>query len=120
METDFIRTVCLSFPDVTEDIKWGHDLCFLIGEKMFCVTGVEGEFGVSFKVNDEEFEELSSRDGIIPAPYLARYKWVYVNDAKCFSKTEWQKYLSQSYELIKSKLKKKSISSQKKILKKKK
>ncbi len=109
MENDFIRTICLKFPDVKEDIKWGHDLCFLIGEKMFCVTGIEGEFGVSFKVNDEEFEELSSREGIIPAPYLARYKWIFVNDPKCFSKKEWEHYLKQSYEMIKLKLKKKKI-----------
>ena len=119
MENDFIRTICLKFADVTEDIKWGHDLCFSIGEKMFCVTGVDGDFGVSLKVNDEEFEELSSREGIIPAPYLARHKWVLVNNPKCFTKKEWEYYLNQSYELIKSKLKKKKISFSKKIFKKK-
>ena len=119
MENDFIRTICLKFPDVTEDIKWGHDLCFLIGEKMFCVTGAEGEFGVSLKVNDEEFEELSTRDGIIPAPYLARHRWIFVNNPKCFSKKEWEHYLKQSYELIKSKLKTKKISSSKKTGRKK-
>ncbi len=104
MKTEFIREICLTFPNVTEDIKWEHDLCFLIGEKMFCVTGIEGEFGVSFKVNDNEFDELITKNGIVPAPYLARYKWIYVNDPKYFSKKEWEQYLLQSYELIKSKL----------------
>ena len=104
MKAEFIRDICLSFPEVKEDIKWGHDLCFLTGEKMFCVTGIEGEFGVSLKVKDEEFEEFTGREGIIPAPYLARYKWIFVKDASCFSRHEWKYYLQQSYQLVRSKL----------------
>ena len=103
MKSEFIRDICLSFPGVKEDIKWGHDLCFLINEKMFCVTGIEGEFGVSLKVKDDEFDELTSRKDIIPAPYLARYKWINVKDTACFNKSEWKYYLRQSYDLISSK-----------------
>ena len=55
-----------------EDIKWEHDLCFLVGEKMFCMTGLGQPSPVSIKVNAEEFDEMVARDGIIPAPYLAR------------------------------------------------
>jgi predicted DNA-binding protein (MmcQ/YjbR family) len=103
MKADFIREICLAFPDVKEDIKWGHDLCFMTGEKMFCVTGLEGDFGVSFKVKEEEFDALTAKEGIIPAPYLARYKWIFVTDSQCFSKKEWKDYLEQSYELIRAK-----------------
>ena len=92
-----------------EDIKSGHDFCFFIGEKMFFVTGMEGEFGVSFKVNDEEFKELSARDRISHTPYLTRNKWVFVNDPKCFLIKDRENYLRQSYDLLKSKLKKKKI-----------
>ena len=112
MKSAFVRDICLTFPDVKEDIKWGHDLCFIINEKMFCVTGIEGEFGVSLKVKDSEFEELTSRKDIIPAPYLARYKWIYVKDAGCFSNTEWKFFLRQSYELIRSKQKLKHAQSE--------
>ena len=104
MKAGFIREICLSFPSVKEDIKWGHDLCFLIREKMFCITGLEGDFGVSLKVKPDEFEELTSMNGIIPAPYLARYKWIYVNDADSFSASEWKHYLKQSYDLVNAKL----------------
>ena len=31
MTIDDLRTMCRALPNVTEDIKWGHDLCFLIG-----------------------------------------------------------------------------------------
>ncbi len=102
-----LHNLCLSFPDVTEDIKWGHDLCFMVSGKIFCMTGVDSEFGVSLKVKDEEFEELCTRNGIIPAPYVARYKWVFVSDEKSFTKKEWAFYLRQSYDLVKAKLKKK-------------
>ena len=109
MNIEALRAICLELPGVTEDVKWGNDLCFLIAEKMFCVTGLEGGFTVSMKVTDEEFEELTAREGIIPAPYMARYKWIYLQDASAFSQDEWKKYVHQSYELIKSKLPKKIL-----------
>jgi len=118
MKSEFIRDICLSFPDVKEDIKWGHDLCFLIKEKMFCVTGIEGDFGVSLKVKDDEFEELTTRKDIIPAPYLARYKWIYIKDAGCFTASEWKYYLRQSYELISAGKLKKAIPKKKSAVKK--
>ena len=74
---------------------------------MFCATSFEEPFKCSFKVPDDAFEELAARNGFIPAPYLARAKWVMVsNDAK-LSKQEWEQYLKNSYELIANKLTKK-------------
>lgn len=107
MNIESLRTLCLSFPGVTEDIKWGSDLCFLVGEKMFCVTSADTAEGVSFKVTDEEFDDLTSQEGIIPAPYMARNKWVYVLDFSRMADSQWQHYVRQSYELVKSKLPKK-------------
>jgi predicted DNA-binding protein (MmcQ/YjbR family) len=107
MEVDAIRKYCLSLPAVTEDIKWGNDLCFCVGEKMFCVTSLEPPVKVAFKVSDEEFEELSQSDGFTPAPYMARAKWVLVTDPSKLKKKEWEHYIKHSYELIKAKLTKK-------------
>ena len=104
MTIDELRAICKQLPAVTEDIKWGADLCFCIGEKMFCVTGLEGPLQISLKVTDEEFEELSVSKDIIPAPYVARYKWVLIQNEKRFSKKEWQHYIHQSYQLVKDKL----------------
>ena len=56
MTLDYIRNTCLSFDDVTEDIKWGHDICFSIGGKMFLVTSADANpIGASFKAGDEDF-----------------------------------------------------------------
>jgi len=109
MEIESLRNICKELPFVTEDVKWGDDLCFLIGEKMFCVTGFMSPLKISLKVTDEEFEELSNSPGIIPAPYVARYKWILVEDANRFSDQEWKHYITQSYNLVKAKLPKKVL-----------
>lgn len=109
MNIEQLREYCLSLPAVTEDIKWGQDLCFCIGGKMFCVTGLTGPMKVSLKVKDEEFDELSISEGIIPAPYVARNKWILIEDPERFNKKQWQHYIRQSYDLVKSKLPKKLL-----------
>jgi len=109
MDIEKLRDICTSLPHVTEDVKWGNDLCFLIGEKMFCVTGFETPLKISLKVTDEEFDELSNSPGIIPAPYVARYKWVLVEDVNRFTMQQWEFYIKQSYELVKAKLPKKVL-----------
>ena len=107
MNIEWLRKFCLSLPGVTEDVKWGHDLCFCVGEKMFCVTSLEGAFSTSFKVKNDEFDEIVNKEGIEPAPYLARAKWVLVTKPGQLSKDEWMDHIRQSYELISSKLPKK-------------
>lgn len=110
MDIESIRNICNALPSVTEGIKWGNDLCFMVGEKMFCVAMLNAPLKVSLKVTDEEFDELSNRPGIIPAPYVARYKWILVEDMSVFSPKQWQDHILQSYNLVKAKLpKKKSV-----------
>ena len=108
MDIESIRTICKTLPDVTEGVKWGADLCFMISEKMFCVVSLEGPINASFKVTDEQFGEMSARRGIVPAPYVARYKWVMVTDPKALSAKDWNFFIKQSYELIKAGSKKKT------------
>lgn len=105
MNIEELQQICKSMPHATEDIKWGNDLCFCIGAKMFCVVGLnQSPTSASFKVLDEEFEELSTRKGFIPAPYVARYKWVLAEDINTLSAIEWKHYITQFYNLIKDKL----------------
>ena len=74
---------------------------------MFCVAGLDSPLKVSFKVKEDEFDELSNTPGIIPAPYVARHKWVLIEDVKALDKKQWKHYITQSYELVKAKLSKK-------------
>lgn len=102
-----LRKFCLDLPGTAEDIKWEHNLCFIVGEKMFCVTSFEPEAAVSLKVLPEEFDELCEKDGIIPAPYLAKNKWICVEDKSAFTLAEWKYHVKKSYDLISAGLTKK-------------
>ena len=73
----------------------------MVGEKMFCVAALNNPLKVSFKVTGEEFEDLSIKAGIIPAPYVARYKWVLVENIGVLNKKQWEHYITQSYNLVK-------------------
>ena len=106
LDIDQLRSYCLSFPGVTEDVKWGNDLVFSVGGKMFCVAGLETPLKFSFKVKDDDFEEISNSEGFMPASYMARAKWVLVTQAK-LNKKAYEQYVGQSYELVKAKLTKK-------------
>jgi predicted DNA-binding protein (MmcQ/YjbR family) len=105
MNIEQLRKYCLSFPGATEDIKWGADLCFCVGAKMFCVTGADSvASGMSFKCTPEMFEELCERDGIDPAAYVGRYKWVRLSNYKAVTETELKDLLKTSYQLVFDKL----------------
>lgn len=104
MDIETLQKFCLKLPAVVEDVKWGNDLVFSVGGKMFCVASLEPPFTCSFKVKDEEYDEMSVRDGFIPAPYMARAKWVLVNKPNNLNKKEWEHFVKQSYELVKAKL----------------
>ena len=72
---------------------------------MFLVTAPDNvPVSASFKTSDEDFEVLPNRVGFIPAPYMARNKWIFVDDINRFSKKDWENYLRKSYDLILSKL----------------
>jgi predicted DNA-binding protein (MmcQ/YjbR family) len=112
MEIEVIRDICNRFPSVTEEIKWGNDLCFSTRRQMFCAIVLDFPLKVSFKVPDEEFEEIASQPGIVPAPYAARHKWVLVENASLLSPAKWLHYISQSYNLVSNKLSKKKKAEQ--------
>lgn len=78
MNVDTLRALCTDWPGVHEDVKWGNDLVFTVGGRMFCILDLgEGQAGrLSFRVDAERFLEYTDRRGILPAPYLARAHWI--------------------------------------------
>jgi predicted DNA-binding protein (MmcQ/YjbR family) len=100
-----LQRICNGFSSVTTDIKWENHLCFNIGDKFFLVTAPDSvPVSATFKAADEDFDNLCARPGCSPAPYLARYKWVHVDDIGRFSVSEWEQLLKTSYGLVASKL----------------
>jgi predicted DNA-binding protein (MmcQ/YjbR family) len=109
MTLDKLREYCLTFPGATEQIQWGADLVFKVGGKMFCVACTDVAPNVmSFKCDDEMFAELCERDGIIPAPYMARAKWVALERWGTVGDREIKPLLAEAYRLVREKLPKKT------------
>lgn len=106
MDLEQIREYCLSLPHATERVQWGNDLLFCIGEKMFAVAGLDAKYPtkLSFKCTPEKFAELVEREGIVPAPYVARYHWVALEDLEALNKKELKELLKTAHQLVHDKL----------------
>jgi predicted DNA-binding protein (MmcQ/YjbR family) len=112
MDIEQVRAYCLSFPHATENVQWGADLVFKIAGKMFTVVSLEeaSDHCMSFKCTPEKFAELTERNGIVPAPYVARYHWVALETFDALSAKELKALVKTSYDLVFEKLPKKSRS----------
>ena len=105
MTVEGVRQLCRALPHVTEDVKWGHDLCFCIRQKMFTVVSLEPPHSIAFKCTPEMFAELVERPGVIPAPYMARNMWVQEQElGESLEREELAALVKTSYELVLSKL----------------
>lgn len=105
MNIDLLRKLCLSFPGATEQIQWGDDLLFKVGGKMFAVARLEpAKIWISLKASPENFAELTERPGVLPAPYLARAKWIALESQDALPDAEIAHLLRESYELVLAKL----------------
>lgn len=99
----------LDWPGTASDVKWRDDLVYTVGGKMFAVHALRGAHvgSLSFKVEPERFLELTDRDGIAPAPYLARAHWVWLGDPSVLPPAELRALLRTAYEWVAAKLTKK-------------
>jgi predicted DNA-binding protein (MmcQ/YjbR family) len=108
MSVERFRRFCLSLPYTTETVQWGADLVFKIGGKMYAVVALEpSEVWASFKCTPEKFAELVEREGIVPAPYLARASWVGLQSEDALRPGELEPLLREAYGLVLAKLPKK-------------
>ena len=106
------HAACRKLPGTTYDVKWGKDECYSVGGKMYAVIGPGGTHGgpkasawsIAFKAEDHRFLELTDREGIIPAPYMARHKWVLVQDPKKIPDAELQELIVRSHALVAARL----------------
>ena len=105
MTIETVRLICRALPGVTEDVKWGHDLCFCVAGKMFTVVSLEAPHSIAFKCSPETFGELVERPGVIPAPYMARNMWVQEQElGETLARRELEPLIKTSYELVVAKL----------------
>ena len=111
MDAERIRAHLLSLPHVVETLQWGGNLVFWVGDKavggkMFTLIDLDGGAGpvASFASGGEHAAELCEREGIIPAPYLARAGWVAAQSWGALRATEWIDELSLAHARVLAKL----------------
>lgn len=106
------RALCLEQPGATEQIQWGVDAVFKVGGKMFAVactdhTQYPDAPVCSFKCDAEDFAAFVERDGVVPAPYLARAQWVALQRWDGLTDREIREAVGRAYAHVRAKLPKK-------------
>jgi predicted DNA-binding protein (MmcQ/YjbR family) len=111
MDAESARTFLLKLPHVVETQQWGDNLVFWVGDKaiggkMFCLINLDaGDHGVvSYSAGPERFAELLEREGLKPAPYMARIHWVAAEQWSAWRNAEWEVELRNAHEITYAKL----------------
>lgn len=105
MNIDFVRKYCLSFPQAKESLQWGETLCFKVGGKIFAMLSLDAvPPHLSLKTTPERFAELTELEGIVPARYVGRYKWVTLEQLDVLPTRDLKDLIGVSYEMVARKL----------------
>lgn len=109
MNNDWLREYCMSFKGATEEVQWEDHLLFKVGGKIFVISALDNtaENLMTIKSDPEVFDELVETEGIVPAPYLAKAKWIAVKRNCRLKPAELKALIKTSYNLVYEKLPKK-------------
>ena len=104
-----IDRFCAGLPAAMRIVQWEGVAVFKVGGKMFYLIAPEDHSvgRISFKSAPEHYDALSRSPGFRPAPYLARAKWVSVNDPKALTDGEMKAYIKRAHSVIAGALPKK-------------
>lgn len=110
MTRDDFDLFCGALPAVTHVVQWGNASVWKVGGKIFAVCSSWGEgphAKISFKCSDLSYALLTQQDGLIPAPYLARAKWVQMEAQGALSDEDLKAYIVAAHKIVAAKLTKK-------------
>ncbi len=101
-DVEWIRKLCLSLPDTTENVQWAEDLCFKVRGTLFTIVDLsQGTLApVCLKCTPEKFDELLEVEGVSQAPYVGRYKWILLANSNILPAAELEALIRQSYDLV--------------------
>jgi len=107
MKIDEFNEFCGSLTATSNVIQWGNASVWKVGGKIFAIcshwgTGIEEKY--SFKCSDLSYSILIEQDGIIPAPYLARAKWVQLETYGALDDDDMRSYIENAHNIITKKL----------------
>jgi predicted DNA-binding protein (MmcQ/YjbR family) len=103
-----IERFCLALPAATLSVQWGGARVYKIGGKMFAMLGPKEDkpHHLFFKAGETSFHILTHLRHIIPAPYLARAHWVYLERLDALGTKELKAYLGRAHALAAASLSK--------------
>jgi predicted DNA-binding protein (MmcQ/YjbR family) len=104
MNIDKLREICMKKKGATEGMKWDNHLCFMLCEKIFCITSIEEGCSVAMKVDPLQFDELTEKPFVSQAAHFSKRQWIAITRWNALSDDEWRECLYHSYELVKQKL----------------
>ena len=104
-----IAAFCKTLPHATCVVQWEGVQVFKVGGKMFCLVAPADHSvaRISFKCDPVHYDALSRSDGFKPAPYLARAKWVSLDDPTVLTAAQTKAYLRRAHAVIAAALPKK-------------
>jgi len=97
-----IDKFCATLPAATRTVQWEGVIVFKVGGRMFClIAPADHSVGrISFKSAPQHYDALSRSPGFRPAPYLARAKWVSVDDPRVLTDREMKEYIKRAHAVI--------------------
>ena len=127
MTRDEFDAYCDAKIGTSHVIQWGGASVWKVGGKIFAIASnltrpdqtnvtedpappgaqgkaVAGFQPISFKCSDLAYEVLPEQEGIIPAPYLARAKWVQLVKPDAMSDEDIKLHLDAAYDIVAKKL----------------
>ncbi|MEP0521704.1 MAG: MmcQ/YjbR family DNA-binding protein [Hyphomicrobiales bacterium] len=116
MTLDEYNAFCGSLIGTTSVVQWGGSHVWKVGGKMFAISDLgsgsakaasDSPIALAIKCGDMSYRMLTELNGIIPAPYLARAKWVRVEADAEFSDDDRKAYIAEAHRIIGEKLSKK-------------
>ena len=104
-----IEKFCLSLTAATLSVQWGGERVYKVGGRMFAMLGPKSDKPqhLFFKAGETSFHILTQLRHIIPAPYLARAHWVYLERLDALGTKELKAYLERAHALAATGLSKK-------------
>ncbi len=115
MKLHEFNAFCTGLAGTTKVIQWRGAHVWKVGGKIFAIASIWGTTKngepppveasrISFKCSDFSYAILIEQEGIIPAPYLARAKWVQLQHADAMDDDDLEAYITQAHEIIAARL----------------
>jgi predicted DNA-binding protein (MmcQ/YjbR family) len=102
MNIEELREYCLSLKGVTEHFPFGETvLVFKVGDKMFCLSNLEGEFAIAVKNDPEKNIELREEfSAVKPGYHMNKKHWNTVEIDGSLSDDTIKNMIDESYDLV--------------------